>query len=191
MFNTQQLAYLRALASQSAGNAQVGFNRTRLLVRIGPTDDDWSASMLFIFLAGILLMFGLVVAYLGNLPGLAICVAIGLAGLYWAARRVLASRRKAQQKPPNFIFDSTERCFYVLIIDLKNSQAMHYERYPSHLLTASRVRILSSNAYFDDTVIECTFGAERWVKVLELNNSPLAYELERAIKYCQAFAQEH
>jgi hypothetical protein len=66
MFNAQQLAYLRALASQSAGNAQIGFNRTRLLVRIGPTDDDWSASMLFIFLAGILLVFGLVVAYRGH-----------------------------------------------------------------------------------------------------------------------------
>ena len=188
MFNAQQLTYLRALASQSAGNAQIGFNRTRLLVRIGPTDDDWSASMLFISLAGIMLIFGLFVAYLGELLGLAICLTIGLAGLYWAARRVLASRNKAQQKPPDFIFDSTERCFYLLIGDLKDSQTMHYERYPSHLLTASRVRILSSNEYFDDTVVECTFGANQWVKVLELNNSPLAYELERAIKYCQSFA---
>lgn len=186
MFNAQQLAYLRALASQSAGNAQVGFNRTRLLVRIGPTDDDWSATMFFIFIAGIMLTFGLFVAYLGNLPGLAICLMAGLAGLCWVGRRVLASRHRAQQKPPSFIFDSADGCFYVFA-----TPTSQYERYPSHLLTATRVRILSSNAYFDDTVIECTFGTGQWVKVLELNNSPLAYELERAIKYCQTSGQGH
>jgi hypothetical protein len=185
MFNTQQLAYMRVLASQSVGSAQVGFDRTRLLVRIGATDEEWAVPLLFLCGLGSFLLLGLFIAYLHTMRGLAGAMLLGMAGLYWAAQRVLASRDRAQQRPPSFIFDSTQHCFFVLA-DRPRGEPASYDRYPSHLLLGSRVRILSSTQYFDDTVIEFTFDNRHWVKALELNNSPLAYELERAIRYCQA-----
>lgn len=188
MFNAQQLTYLRVLASQSAGNAQVGFNRTRLLVRIGARDEDRAASLLFLFLAGILLSLFFGICLLTSEWVMAAFIVVLLTGIGWGVRRVLTDRVQAQQQPPDFIFDSTHHCFYVLVAGLKGAEP-HYERYPSQLLVATRVRILRSDAYFDDTVIEFSFGNNQWVKVLELNNSPLAYELERAVKYCQALAQ--
>ncbi len=189
MFNAQQLAYMRGLASQSAGNARVGFDRTRLLVRIGATDKDWAVPLLFLCGLGNFLLLGLFIAYLHTMWGLACGMLLGMAALYWAAQRVLASRDRAQRRPPSFIFDSTQHCFYVLSTRPKG-EPTSYDRYPSHLLRDSRVRILSSTQYFDNTVIEFTFDNRHWVKALELNNSPLAYELERAIRYCQAMRPE-
>ncbi len=189
MFNAQQLAYMRVLASQSAGNAQISFDRTRLLIRVGATDEDWVALLLILCGLGSFLLVGLFIAYLETMWGLAGGVLLGLAALYWMAQRVLSSRDQAQRRPPSFIFDSTQHCFYVLATRPKGEPAS-YDRYPSHLLRGSRVRILSSNQYFDDTVIEFTCDNHRWVQVLQLNNSPLAYELERAIRYCQTMRSE-
>lgn len=189
MFNAQQLAYMRALASQSAGNAQVGFDRTRLLVRIGATDEDWAVALLFLCAIGSFLILGLFIAYRHTMWGLAGGVLLGMAALYRVAQWVLASRNRAQRKPPSFIFDSTQHCFYVLATHPKGEPAS-YDRYPSHLVQGSCVRILKSTQYFDDTIIEFTFDNRHWVKALELNNSPLAYELEQAIRYCQAMRPE-
>ena len=185
MFSAPQLAYLRSLASQSAGGVRISYTKTRLLLQLARSDGEYENLIIAGWFVGALLLFFLVAGLIGKgwlFCGIGLC---GLGAVGWGIRWLLQRRAQNLDKPAALVFDLPGRCFYVLEVPTPAAPITRYARYPAAALTASRVVVLSSTEYHDDVVVELAFGGD-WVRVLRLTSSPLAYELEQALRWCQA-----
>lgn len=184
MFNPQQRASFSALARQSAG--LVGFTRTRLLVRSGPTDDEQAGGFVLLVVVGVLLLLALGSFFSGNGWVLGWGVAVVLAGLAWGGRRLQRHHHERRQAPPSLVFDLPQQSFYVLAPPLVGEAAARYDCYPAHRLIDSRALVLAPREEHSDAVVELDFGTG-WVRVVQVSSELLATQIAQELLRCKAY----
>lgn len=184
MFTRQQIALLSSLARQAPG--RISFTQTRRLVRPVPSDEDYAATFVLIFVFGILLLLALGIALATRAWPFAAGVSLALAGLGWATRRTYRSRLARPSVPPTFLFDLPERSFYLLAQPHQPGAAGHYERYPAQLLSDARTVVLLDDGEYMEVGVELAFGGKR-VCTLQAGSEQLATDLARVILHCKLF----
>jgi|GEM_PF-6054093 len=190
MLNPGDFAYFKYLAKEAVGRTEVSFDRRRLMIKTNfTTDKSYSGEFIFVFFVCMYSLLALAIAIITTTWLLLLASISVLIILLWISKRRLNSRDKNIHRPPDFVFDSELKSFFILKKSTISYPKPCYERYASNALLATRIRVINSTEYSDDVVVELSFEKDTWVTALEVASSVFAYELEQAIKKCAVFAE--
>ncbi|WP_210516812.1 hypothetical protein [Hymenobacter terricola] len=135
MFNAQQFACFKQLATEPAGSAIVTFDRSRLDDKNRGHDRRRLYGLFRIyFFAGVMLYFALGLSIVLKDWLFFSSAVVGLVGLAFGSKALLKNRGGMFVAPPNFVFDDDLQSLFILNNSSPVGQNSHYECYASRVL---------------------------------------------------------